>query len=163
MRIDARMTGTFWGFQIRSLCRACAAMQCNFLYQSKCLPRYQDAIRQHELYMAATDPLAEMLGWEGDFARRDLEQGMEQALEVRLLPPVALGYGHTNIAEKYSALLHTISLEAGDACNHYLSAVVGCTTDQGLVGDVGNDQGPPPSPNPSIILINMNHDQTLWF
>ena len=51
------------------------------------------------------------------------------------LPPLVLGLGQTNLAGKFSCVLHAAYLEAGstfESLQQFLSEVVSCTTDFGV-------------------------------
>ena len=82
------------------------------------------------LYMKKNDVLKHI---DADDAARDFDlmEGLQSSSQQRFLPPVCLGHAATDASHKYSALLHSISLETGPARDQYLQSVLACTTDQG--------------------------------
>ena len=105
-------------------------------HHSSLITRCVTAVRQIGLTRKICDPLRHAFLEEAEVALEDerdddLAQAIVDAVDVRLLPVVTLGQSRTDLAHKYSCLIHTITLEAGDLRESYLDAVIGCCSDQG--------------------------------
>ncbi|CAE7210524.1 TNN [Symbiodinium sp. CCMP2592] len=99
------------------------------LIQETSMP-YDQLLMHFRLYLRKNDVLKH-IDAEDAAKDSDLMEGLQSSSRVRLLPPVCLGHAATDASHKYSALLHSISLETGPARDRYLRSVVACTTDQG--------------------------------